>query len=102
MNRSRLALALVAGAAVGVLAAATPVAAHIDADPAEIPAGVPVTVGFTVEHGCGDADTTGLLFQVPPGVTDLAGIGQPGWAVSGDAETVQFTGGPLDHDTAAT
>lgn len=99
MNRVRLAISTVSGAAVGVLAGASAAAAHVDAEPVEIAAGVPVTVTLVVEHGCGDLDTTGMLIQVPPGVTDMVAVEQPGWTTAADAATVSFAGGPLDHHT---
>lgn len=85
-----------------LLAHAAPARAHIDPDPLELPAGVPATVTFTVEHGCEDEDTTGFLVQVPTGVTDMVGVQQPGWIVVSDGQTVSFSGGVLDHDTTGT
>jgi uncharacterized protein YcnI len=87
---SLAALLLGAGAAV----------AHIDPAPVDVQAGVLVTVEFGVEHGCDDADTTGMLFEVPAGLTDLEPVAMDGWTTSVDAGVVAFTGGVLDHDTA--
>jgi hypothetical protein len=65
-----------------------------------VQAGLPVTVEFRVEHGCDDADTTGMLFEVPPGLTDLEPVAKDGWTASVEDDVVAFTGGVLDHHTA--
>ncbi|MGE0508221.1 MAG: DUF1775 domain-containing protein [Acidimicrobiia bacterium] len=76
--------------------------AHIDPVPEEVPAGTPVTVEFRVEHGCDDLDTTGMLFQIPAGLSDLTPVAKEGWTTSVAPDTVSFTGGVLDHHTEDT
>jgi periplasmic copper chaperone A len=76
--------------------------AHIEPDPVEVQAGLPVTIEFRVEHGCDDADTTGMLFEVPPGVTDLEPVAKDGWTTSVDDGVAAFTDGVLDHHTEDT
>ena len=88
------------GALVALLIGAGAAAAHIDPAPVDVQAGVPVIVEFGVEHGCDDADTTGMLFEIPAGLTDLEPVAKDGWTASVDDGVVAFTGGVLDHHTA--
>ncbi|HEY5875616.1 MAG TPA: DUF1775 domain-containing protein, partial [Ilumatobacteraceae bacterium] len=90
------------GTLAALLIGAGAASAHIDPDPVEVQAGLPVTVEFRVEHGCDDADTTGMLFEVPPGLTDLEPVAKDGWTTSVDDGVAAFTDGVLDHDTEGT
>ncbi len=74
-------------------------AAHIDTDPAEVTAGQPVTVLFTVQHGCGESPTTELAFAVPAGVRDMRGVTKHGWQIANAADAVTFGGGELEAHT---
>jgi periplasmic copper chaperone A len=98
----RRVLALVAGALAAVLMAAAPVLAHIDPDPKEAQAGSVVTVGFTVEHGCGGSPTVQLDMRLPDGVVDARPEPLDGWEESIDGDVVTFTGGPLPDDVEGT
>jgi periplasmic copper chaperone A len=97
----RAAALAVAATGLAVLAGVSVASAHIETDPPAIEAGKPATVGFDVEHGCGDADTTGLDIQLPTGITD-ASASKSGWQVTVDNGVVRFSGGTLDHHTADT
>jgi periplasmic copper chaperone A len=90
-------LTVVATGAV-VLAGAGLAAAHIEPDPPAVEAGRAVTVGFVVEHGCGDNDTTGMDIKLPAGITD-ATAAKPGWQVTVADGVVRFADGVLDHHT---
>ncbi|MCU1500821.1 MAG: nuclear export factor [Ilumatobacteraceae bacterium] len=93
-------LAIVA-TCVAVLAGVGVAAAHIQTDPPAIEAGKQATLGFIVEHGCGDANTTGLDIQLPDGVTD-ATAAEDGWQVTTDGGAVRFSGGNQDAHTSET
>ena len=57
------------GILVVVVASAVAAGAHVAADPSEVPAGTTQTIGFTVEHGCGESPTVGVDLQLPDGVS---------------------------------
>ena len=90
-----------AATGLAVLAGVGVASAHIDPDPPAIPAGQQATVGFGVEHGCGDANTTGLDIKLPDGVTD-ATAAEDGWQVAVADGVVRFSGGDLDAHTPMT
>lgn len=74
-------------------------AAHVDPEPAQVPAGRTTTVALHIEHGCDGSPTTEVSVGVPGGVTDMAGVAKDGWAVEDGASAVTFRGGPLEADT---
>ncbi len=74
-------------------------AAHVDTDPAEAAAGQPVTVQFTIKHGCEDFPTVKVAFAVPAGVTAMSGVAKPGWTIETTNRVVTFQGGELDAHT---
>ncbi|MEO9224689.1 MAG: DUF1775 domain-containing protein [Acidimicrobiales bacterium] len=89
---ARLGVAVLAVAALVALLAA-PASAHIEPDPAAVPAGATTTISFNVEHGCGESPTTKLEMQIPPGVTaPQGGGGALGWTVSATGSVVTWTG----------
>ncbi len=90
------------GVVAAVLVGGGAAVAHIEPNPGEVQAGAPATVEFLVEHGCDDADTTGMLFEIPANVTDLQPVAKEGWTTTVEANTVAFTDGVLDHDTEDT
>ncbi len=95
-----------AGVASAVLIAmAGPVAAHIDPDPEQAPAGSRLTVGFTVEHGCAGSPTIQLDMRLPEGVADPVPETVDGWDGSVDTldgdTIITFAGGPLADDVEA-
>jgi periplasmic copper chaperone A len=101
VTATRLIGALSFGSLGAVLLGAHAALAHVDPVPGEVQAGETVTVEFGIEHGCGEADTTGLLFQIPAGVTDVVAVDRAGWTTAVDAGIVSFSG-VLDHDTPGT
>ncbi|MFT3852965.1 MAG: DUF1775 domain-containing protein [Ilumatobacteraceae bacterium] len=84
-----------------VLAGVGIAAAHVETDPPAVEAGSQATVGFVVEHGCGDADTTGMDIKLPDGIADATAT-KDGWTVTVAAGVVRFSGGVLDHHTEDT
>src|SRR6476659_5927476 len=84
-----------------VLAGVALAAAHIETNPPAVQAGTQATVGFVVEHGCGESNTTGMDIKLPAGITD-ATASKPGWTVTVADGVVRFSGGDLDHDTEDT
>ncbi len=99
MKRSRIRLAL-GGArwasAVGGLA--EPAFAHVEPDPASVPAGSTDTITFNVEHGCEESDTVKLEMQLADGVTDATPASIDGWTSSVAGGVITWTGGPQPHD----
>lgn len=51
-----------------VVGVAGPAAAHVTVEPSTTEAGAYAVLEFSVSHGCGDAPTTGLTVQIPPGI----------------------------------
>jgi periplasmic copper chaperone A len=89
-----------------LLAVGGAASAHIDPDPAQAQAGSRLTVGFTVEHGCGGSPTVRLDMRLPEGVTDPVAEPLDGWdgsvdTIDGDT-IVTFEGGPLADDVEGT
>jgi uncharacterized protein YcnI len=77
--------------AAAALAAAGPALAHVNlrAPVTPAPAGSYQPLRFELGHGCGEAATTALRIQLPPGFTTARPQPKPGWTVeverSGDA-----------------
>lgn len=101
MTRSRrLRLPVAVAAATGVaLAIAGPASAHIHTDPASVQAGKKATVGFIVEHGCGNSPTTKVEIQMPKGATGISGVDEAGFTSSVSGQVVTFSGGTLPDGT---
>ncbi len=97
----RLAALTTVATGAAVLLGAALAAAHIETDPPAVQAGTQATVGFVVEHGCGESNTTGMDIKLPAGITDATASKQ-GWTVSVADGVVRFSGGDLDHDTEDT
>jgi len=95
-------VALAAGMTIVALSVGGQTLAHIDPDPTEAQAGVTLSVGFTVEHGCDGSPTTQLDMRLPDGVTDAAPDPIEGWDGSIDENVVTFVGGPLADDVEET
>lgn len=102
MSKRRFLLPLVGLATVVLFASADAASAHIEPDTATVAAGEPVTVGFELEHGCGDQPTTQLAIQVPESVTDAQPVPIDGWESSVVGRTVTFAGGPQPAHEALT
>ena len=97
----RLAALTTIATGAAVLAGVALAAAHIETNPPAVQAGTQATVGFVVEHGCGESNTTGMDIKLPAGITD-ATASKPGWTVTVADGVVRFSGGDLDHDTEDT
>ncbi len=101
--RSIVAAATLAVSVVGFAAQAV---AHVDPDPASVPAGASVTVGFLVEHGCDDSGTssatTSVAIRMPEGVAEARPVDKAGWLVALEDNVAIFVGGPLDATTEDT
>ena len=82
--------------------AAAPAFAHLAPEPSRVEPGASATVAFLVEHGCDEAPTIELTFQVPKGVKDVEPVDKDGWISDVDGRTVVFEGGPLDANTPDT
>jgi uncharacterized protein YcnI len=74
------------------------VSAHVDPDPIAMQAGTSGTVAFKVEHGCEGSPTTSMKFEIPAGVTGVAGVDKEGWTATVTGSTLEFAGGPLAPD----
>ncbi|CAN5575970.1 YcnI family protein [soil metagenome] len=72
------------------LVCATPALAHVSVDPGEAKAGAYQVLRFRVGHGCGDAATTALRIETPPGLASARPQPKPGWtlAIEKDGERV--------------
>lgn len=101
MTRTRrLRFPIAVAAATGVtLALAGPASAHIHTDPPSVQAGEKATVGFIVEHGCGNSPTTKVEIQLPEGATGIAGVDEAGFTSSVSGQVVTFSGGTLPDGT---
>ncbi len=97
----RTAALAIAASGVAVFAGVGVASAHIQTDPPAIEAGKPATLGFIVEHGCADANTTGLDIKLPDGVT-TATAAEDGWQFAASDGVVHFTGGNQDAHTSRT
>lgn len=65
-----------------LLTIAGPAGAHIVAVPAGGPAGSYHAVVLRVGHGCGDAATTAIRVELPPGLVTVRPQPKPGWTVA--------------------
>lgn len=90
------------GAAGLVLAWSSVTGAHINPEPGSVVAGSQVTVGFGVEHGCGESPTTKVEISLPAGISGATGVAKPGWTIDNGAKVVTFAGGELDAKTPET
>ncbi|TWG98222.1 uncharacterized protein YcnI [Nocardioides sp. J9] len=80
--RSRLArAAVVPAAAAAVLLCAPSAGAHVTVNPSTTSAGAYSVLTFSVGHGCGEAPTTSMTFQVPDGVISVTPTVKAGWSV---------------------
>lgn len=101
MSLRPLRTALVAGAtaAATVVLTAGPALAHVDPEPAAIPAGEATTVSLTIEHGCDESPTTSVAIQVPEGVEAASGVALSGWAIESSGGAITWTAdAPLPTD----
>jgi periplasmic copper chaperone A len=83
-------------AALALVGAAAPAAAHVDIEPTEAVAGSTVVVTFSFHHGKDGADTTSLEVQLPPGAEVVGTPTKEGWQVEvrdRDPQVVVWSGG---------
>ncbi len=97
--------ALVSGATAiaALVLTAAPALAHVEPDPATVPAGEATTVALTIEHGCDDSPTTSVAIQVPDGLEAVSGVALPGWAIESSGGVVTWTADeplPTDQEQA--
>jgi uncharacterized protein YcnI len=95
----------VAVAALTVAALAVPghVAAHGVLVPQAAASGTVQRFELTVPNDRQDADLTGVAVELPDGVeVESAEAKQPLWAVSSDAQSVSWSGGPIPRGGAET
>jgi uncharacterized protein YcnI len=89
-----------AAAAAGVLLSfAGAASAHLEPDPASIPAGPPAPIAFNVEHGCDGSPTVELQIKLADGITDAEPVQKDGWTADVTDGVVTFSGGSLPADT---
>lgn len=81
-----------------MLAAGGVAYAHIDPDPLAMQAGTTGTVQFKVEHGCNGSPTTSVKFQIPDGMSGVAGVDKSGWTSTITGNVLEYKGGPLAAD----
>ena len=93
---ARLLVAL--GAAAAVMLTASPASAHVEPDITSAPAGSRTTLEFNIEHGCDGSPTVEMAMQLPPGITDVVPVDEPGWQVASADGTIRWTGGALPAD----
>ncbi len=87
-SRSRRRARLTAGGiALGaVLAVAAPLAAsaHVHVTPEDAAAGASTRLAFSFSHGCDDAPTTALVFEIPDGVDGVTPVLDGAWTITRD------------------
>jgi periplasmic copper chaperone A len=89
-------LLVLAVAALVLVGAAAPAAAHVDIEPTDAVAGSTVVVTFSFHHGKDGADTTSLEVQLPPGAEVVGTPTKEGWQVEvrdRDPQVVVWSGG---------
>jgi uncharacterized protein YcnI len=83
--------------AVGLVALASPAAAHTEAE-ATAAADGRTSVTFAIGHGCDDEPTTTFRVQLPEGATDVQPHDPSGWTSEVLSDQVVWTGGSLDGE----
>ena len=81
-RRARLALAGVVTGTALVLAAPLAASAHVHVTPEESAAGASTRLAFSFSHGCEDAPTTALVFDIPEGVDGVTPVLDGAWTIS--------------------
>lgn len=99
VRRHRLGRAVVSAtiAAAGLVALATPVAAHVTVEPAEAPSGATVDLVFSVPNERSSA-TVRLELEVPDGLTVVRPTAPAGWTASVSGQVVTWAGGRIEGD----
>lgn len=104
MHRTRRLVAVLTGALlipVIVLGLAASASAHVDAEATQGADGIS-TVEFSFQHGCGEAPTTSLRIELPPGTTDVKAENPTGWTSTADGGELQWSGGSVPSGQTAT
>ncbi|MCT9821579.1 YcnI family protein [Microbacterium sp. W1N] len=81
-RRTRLTVAGVAVGAALVLAAPLAASAHVHVTPEASDAGTSNRLSFSFSHGCEDAPTTALVFDIPAGVDGVTPVLDGAWTIS--------------------
>jgi periplasmic copper chaperone A len=87
----RTPLVLVLGAALAIGLAA-PAWAHVEIDPAEVPADTSSQVDVVVEHGCGTSPISKVVTRLPPEAVDVSATAPEGWTVTIAGAVVTWDG----------
>ncbi|MFG6474865.1 YcnI family protein [Microbacterium sp. P06] len=82
-TRTRLTAGLLLG---GALVVALPLAAsaHVHVTPENASAEASTTLTFSFSHGCDDSPTTGMIIDIPEGVTNVVPVADAGWSIARD------------------
>lgn len=88
MKRTTHLTVATAACGIGLLALATPAAAHVTPEPGEVPAGVFTAVTLTVPHGCEGSPTAAIDIQVPESILDVTPAVVAGWDVMVETEVL--------------
>lgn len=75
------------GVAAGALVLlAAPAGAHVTPDKDEVAAGGRATVGFSTSHGCEEAPTDAMVFEIPEPIVSVNPVVHPGWDIDIEME----------------
>lgn len=86
-------------AAVVLLGAPLPAAAHITLENREVKAGATVKFVLRVPHGCAGSATTAVRIAVPVGLAGVKPQPKPGWTLAATATDEQHTGAVNGHES---
>lgn len=67
--------------AIALTVVSLPALAHVDLQPAEVPAESGTTLSFRIGHGCDGTPTTSVAIQIPAGVASVQPFPKAGWDV---------------------
>ncbi|MBI5090090.1 MAG: YcnI family protein [Actinobacteria bacterium] len=81
MTANRRVLLVGAAVAMAVWGAASPAFAHVGLDKDEVGAGTSTTLSFSFSHGCDEAPTNTMKFQIPEGIINAVPQVHAGWDV---------------------
>jgi len=75
------------GVAAGALVLlAAPAGAHVSPDQEEVAAGGRATVNFATSHGCEEAPTNAMVFEIPEQIISVNPVVHPGWDIEIEME----------------
>ena len=84
----RTRIAAVLGAAILLMTAISPAAAHVKSKADTYAAGSTAIVTFGFSHGCGESPTTAMVFQVPGQFNSVNPVFAPGWTIEVEKEAL--------------